>query len=93
METKVTLRRFLEIAPDIISPWICKVYVEAYMAEYKEIVSQPIKFYPGNEFHEYALRDIKNLEPYLDYEIYNFEQEYSYGEVDMQVIRIRKMEA
>lgn len=93
METKVTLRKFLEIALSVISPWICEVYVEEYMAEYKDIMIQPIKFYPGNGYNEYTLRDIKNLEPYLDYEIYKFEQEYCYGEVDMQVIRIRRMEA
>ena len=88
METKVTLRRFLEIAPNVICPYICEVQIEEYMAEYGDIMCRPIKFTDG-VINSYSLKDIKNLDPYLDYEIYGFDQEYLYGELDRQVIWIR----
>lgn len=89
METKVTLRKFIEIAPDVIRPWICEVHIDEYMAEYKDVMSRPIQFYKDSEFNKYVIRDMKNLEPYLDYEIYGFDQEYSFGQLDRQVIWIK----
>lgn len=83
---KVTLRRFLEIAPNVVCPYICEVHIDEYMAEYGDVMCRPIKFGDGDS---YWLKDIKNLEPYLDYEIYGFDQEYLYGELDRQVIWIR----
>lgn len=77
----VTLRKFLEIAPDIICPYICIVYLEYEDAKYGE--DSKVLFE--------NLKDKKNLEPYLDYEILSFDQEYSWGELDRQVIWLREV--
>lgn len=77
----VTLRKFLEIAPDIICPYICIVYLE-YEHEYWGTDTKKL-FNP--------FENINKLDDYLDYEIVNFHQEYSYGELDAQYITLREV--
>lgn len=88
---KVTLRKFLEITgKNIIHEWLCIVYVEEYDEVYKEYFSKPAFAKKGS--HEVGyVKDIKNLDPYMDYEIYKFDQEWSYGEVDTQYMYLRKI--
>lgn len=77
----VTLRKFLEIAPDVVLPWICAVYLE-YEHEYWGTDTKKL----FNSFE-----NINKLDDYLDYEIVNFHQEYSYGELDAQYITLREV--
>ena len=77
----VTLRKFLEIAPDIIYPCICIVNLE-YEHEYWGIDTKQL-FNP--------LKNINKLDNYLDYEIVDFHQEYFYGELDAQYITLREV--
>ena len=77
----VTLRKFLEIAPAIIYPYICIVNLE-YEHEYWGIDTKQL-FNP--------LKNINKLDDYLDYEIVAFHQEYFYGELDAQYITLREV--
>ena len=77
----VTLRKFLEIAPDIIYPYICIVNLE-YEHEYWGIDTKQL-FNP--------LKNINKLDNYLDYEIVDFHQEYFYGERDARYITLREV--
>lgn len=77
----VTLRKFLEIASNIICPYLCTVYLE-YEDEIWGADSKVL-------FEE--LRDMKNLEPYLNYEIFSFKQKYRWGELDSQCIWLREV--
>lgn len=93
MQMKVTLRKFLEItSKDIIHPYICNVYVDEYDKRFNQYFPELVKFPNGNttSMNEH-LCDINNLEPYMDYEIYGFDQEYFYGELDAQCIRLREI--
>ena len=85
MDTKVTLRKFLEVTYNLIDPDLCIVVVEKKHELYG-LISEQIKF-NGSLY----LKDIKNLDQYLDYEIYNFEQRFFYGELDEQVLWLRKI--
>ena len=92
MDTPVTLRQFLEITGNsLIEPWLCTVYISEYDEDYKGYFSQSIQFQSNKGYKDYYLQDIKNLEPYMDYEIYGFDQEFYYGELDSQVIWLRKI--
>ena len=77
----VTLRKFLEIAQDIILPYICIVYLEYEHEDWGTDTKQ--LFNP--------LKNINKLDDYLDYEIVDFHQEYSYGELDAQYITLREV--
>ena len=77
----VTLRKFLEIAPDVVLPWICVVCLE-YEHEYWGTDTK-ILF---NSFEH-----INKLDDYLDCEIVSFHQEYSFGELDAQYITLREV--
>lgn len=77
----VTLRKFLEIAPDIICPCICIVHLEYEHENWGTDTKQ--LFNP--------LKNINKLDDYLDYEIVDFHQEYSYGDLDAQYITLREV--
>lgn len=77
----VTLRKFLEIAPDIICPDICIVHLEY---EHEDWGTDTKKLFN-------PLKNINKLDDYLDYEIVNFHQEYFYGELDAQYITLREV--
>lgn len=77
----VTLQKFLEIAPDVVLPWICIVHLE-YEHEY---------FGTDTKVLFNSFENINSLDDYLDYEIVNFHQEYSYGELDAQYITLREV--
>lgn len=76
----VTLRKFLEIAPDVVLTWLCVVYLE-YEHEY---------WGTDTKILFKSLKNINQLNDYLDYEIVNFHQEYLYGELDAQYITLRE---
>lgn len=76
----VTLRDFIKIAPDLIEPWCCYVYLE-YEHEYygtdkKKLIE--------------CFKKTSELDPYLDYEIISFDQGFSYGELDEQGIVLKE---
>ena len=92
MDTPVTLRQFLEITGNsLIEPWLCTVCISEYDEDYKEYFSKQIQFQSNKGYGDYYLQNIKNLEPYMDYEIYGFDQEFYYGELDLQTIWLRKI--
>lgn len=80
---KVTLRQFLEICnKGFIETYIANLYVDEWDADFEEWFSRKKIEHIAN---------IKELEPYMDYEITGFEQRVCYGEIDEQNIYIRKI--
>lgn len=70
----ITLRQFMAIAPNIIIPGGCSISVE----------------YPDDDCGKHvSIEHISELEPYLDCEICEFVQEYYFGELDCQYIRLK----
>ena len=82
MENKVTLRQFIQIAPDLIEPWCCHVLLE-YDHEYWGTEQKTLL---------YCFDKTSELEPYFDYEIINLDQDFSYGELVGQTIKLRAMQ-
>ena len=79
---KVTLRKFLEITgEDIIQTWLANLYVDEYDELFEEWTPK-IKI-------QY-IKNVRELDPYMDYEIYNFEQSVCY-EIESQDIYVRKI--
>lgn len=75
-----TLQQFLTIVGHtVIQTRICDVY-EEYEDKDFGLLTRRIEF-NGN---------IESLTPYLDYEVYGFDQEYCWGEIDRQLLWIRK---
>ena len=92
MDTPVTLRQFLEITGNsLIEPWLCTVYVSEYDENGNLSFPKQIQFPSDKKYERYWLQDIKNLEPYMDYEIYDFEQTLLYGELDQQILWLRQI--
>ena len=77
----VTLRDFIKIAPDLIEPWCCRVVIE-YNDEYYGRDQKVLL----NKFDKTS-----ELDPYLDYEIIDFDQSFDYGELDEQFIALREV--
>lgn len=77
----VTLREFIKIAPDLIEPWRCRVVLE-YEDEFWGR-DQKVLLHEFNKTSE--------LDPYLDYEIIDFDQGFNYGELDQQFVLLREV--
>ena len=77
----VTLRDFIKIAPDLIEPWCCRVVIE-YNDEYYGRDQKVLL----NKFDMTS-----ELDPYLDYEIIDFDQSFDYGELDEQFVVLREV--
>lgn len=75
----VSLKEFIEIAPDVIVPDICSVMVE-HQDEY---------FGTRMEVELRHFSSVSQLEKYYNYEIFGFDQKVVYGEVDEQYISLR----
>lgn len=84
MENKITLRQFLEITgKDFIETWLANLYVDEWDGDFQEWFSKiRIK----------QIKNISELNPYMDYEITAFHQTLCYGEIDRQDIYVRKIE-
>lgn len=81
---KVTLRKFLEIVDGtLIEPFTANLYVD----EWDELFEE---WEPRLKLE--AIRNVSELEPYMDYEIYNFHQTFRYGKLCSQDIYVRKIE-
>ena len=92
MDTPVTLRKFLEITGNsLIAPWSCTIYVSEYDKNYGGYVSKQLQFQSNRGYGNYYLQDIKNLEPYMDYDTYSFDQIFLYGELDQQILWLRQI--
>lgn len=86
---KVTLRKFLEITgKEFIRPWCCLVYVDQLNQYLQEYFPAHIKFQRDIGW----LCDIDNLEQYMDYEIYAYDQELCWGQLETQYIYLKKIE-
>lgn len=77
----VTLRDFIKIASDLIEPWCCRVVIE-YNDEYYGRDQKVLL----NKFDKAS-----ELDPYLDYEIIDFDQSFDYGELDEQFVVLREV--
>ena len=77
----VTLRDFIKIAPDLIEPWCCRVVIE-YNDEY---------YGRDQKVLLNKLDKTSELDPYLDYEIIDFDQSFDYGELDEQFVVLREV--
>lgn len=77
----VTLREFIKIAPDLIEPWCCRVVIE-YEDEFWGRDQKVLL----KEFDKTS-----ELDPYLDYEIIDFDQGFNYGELDEQFVLLREI--
>ena len=79
---KVTLKKFLDIVnKDFIETWLCEIYVDKYDEDFEQ-------YFPIQEVD--CVKNLNQLEPYMDYEIYGFDQKTEYGEVVRQTIWLRK---
>lgn len=80
---KITLKQFLELCnKSFIETYIANLYVDEWDEDFQEWFSR-IKIE--------SITNIKELEPYMDYEITGFEQRTCYGEVVTQNIYVRKI--
>ena len=80
---KVTLKKFLDIVgKSFLELWACEIYVDKYDEDFE-------KYFPQMEISQ--LKDISQLESYLDYEIYNFKQELEWGEAVKQKIYLKEI--
>ena len=83
---KVSLRKFLEIVGNsLIETYLCRVYVEIEEEIFEGYVDT------ANKCVNSCLTHINQLNEYLDYEIYGFDQRTEYGEVTEQMLWLRKM--
>lgn len=92
---KITLRDFLAITnTTFILPYACKVYVDEYDKNFEEYFPKQQYFDvdTDNKYLKQFPKNIEQLEPYMDYEIYKFRQDTSYGEIDYQTIYLRHKE-
>lgn len=79
---KVTLEKFLEITgKSFLEGWACEIYIDKYDKTFEE-------YFPQMEISR--LKDITQLEPFMKYEIYKFNQELEWGEITKQKIYLRK---
>lgn len=88
---QVTLRKFLEIAKEAIIPDSCLVYVEQDDPDWGIITNCVLG---ENEYSAWGITGFDNidkLEPYLDYEVVGFKQEFKYGELFGQYITLREV--
>ena len=84
---RTTLRHFLDIVgKSFIMTYCCGVYIKHYVDEFWGIQEDRVKF-NGKDF----IQSFDDLKPYLDYEIYGFDQILDYGEIDEQIIWLREM--
>ena len=80
---KVTLKQFLEIVgEDFIETYLANLYIDEWDEDYQEWFSK-IKIE--------NIKNISELNPYMDYEINAFHQTVCYGEIDRQDIYVRKI--
>lgn len=81
---KVSLRKFLEIVGnDFVETYVASLYVEEWDELFEEwTAKRKIEF----------IKDIKELEPYLDWEITALHQEVGYGELVEQEFYVKKSE-
>ena len=80
---KVTLKQFLEIVgEDFIETYLANLYIDEWDEDYQEWFSR-IKIE--------HIKNINELNPYMDYEINAFHQTVDYGEIDRQDIYVRKI--
>ena len=81
---KVTLRKFLDIVGnDFLEPYAANLYAD----EWDELFEE---WFPRKVVD--SMKYVKELEPYLDYEITAFHQTLNYGEIESQDIYVRKIE-
>ena len=82
---KVTLRKFLGIVGDnFLETYIACLYVE----EWDELFEE---WFPRKVVD--SMKSMKEIEPYMEYEITVFHQTLNYGEIESQDIYVRKIEA
>lgn len=80
---KVTLRTFLGITGNgFLEPYSANLYVD----EWDELFEE---WFPRKVIN--SMKHVKELEPYLDYEIIAFHQTLNYGEIESQDIYVRKI--
>lgn len=75
----VKLKEFIEIAPDIIIPEMCSVMIETPDEDYGKRMDTVLRHFSAKS----------QLEKYYEYEIFGFDQEFLYGEIDEQYISLR----
>lgn len=82
----VTLRTFLNIVGDkLIQPYICEVFIVEPDPLFEEVDKQ-VKF-NGTEYFTKK----NELEPYMDYEIIKFSENWRWGSLDSQTMWLREV--
>lgn len=81
---KVSLRKFLEIVGnDFVETYVASLYVEEWDELFEEwTAKRKIEL----------IKDVKELEPYLDWEITSLRQEVGYGEIIEQRFYVKESE-
>lgn len=77
----VKLKDFIEIAPNIIEPYLCSVMIETEDEYFGTTMKTVLKHFSN----------ISQLKDYYDYEIFGFDQDFNFGEIEEQYISLRKI--
>ena len=79
---KVTLEKFLDIVGEsFIETYLCEIYVDEYDEDFEE-------YFPKKEVD--CVKNLNQLNPYMNYEIYGFDQKVEWGEIVLQTIWLRE---
>lgn len=80
---KVSLRKFLEIVGDnFVATYVASLYIEEWDEIFKEwTAKKKIEL----------IHSVRELEPYLDWEITAVNQDFNYGEICEQRFYIKKI--
>ena len=84
MKHMITLRQFIEIAPNIVQTYLCQIYILVIDKKW------------GYEKYVFAkdIKHINDLNDFLDaYYIARFDQEVVYGEIEHQRIYLNPIES
>lgn len=82
----VTLKQFMDICTGVIRPYLCTVLIEKQDEIFGKVIEQVKTFSKGCLFE-----NVKELEPYFNYEITSLEQYFAYGEINEQQMYLKEV--
>lgn len=87
----ITLRQFMEISVEAIVPDSCIVFVRKEDEDWGTVDECVLGRNEWSPLGVTGFNNIGELDPYLDYEVINFNQEFQYGELFGQYITLREV--
>ena len=92
---QVTLKNFFDIVGiSFIHTYVCECYVDEWDEDFEEFFPKQIYFEAdiiGGNPKRYVTDVLRDLTPYMDYEIYKCNQKTEYGEIVEQTIYLKKL--